>query len=106
MAMDGTRPTAPRPQPLGDETEHYWLVQRMAKAAGVDLVQATEAGLLNQEDWAGIVTRCRTCQWAEGCHRWLDAPIDDQHRPIPEPCVNRRRLDRIKSELEAAALQE
>ena len=37
------------PPVLGDEVEHYWLVQRMAKATGVDLVQAMDAGLSSIE---------------------------------------------------------
>ena len=86
------------PPVLGDEVEHYWLVQRMAKATGVDLVQALDAGLLTQEDWASIVTRCRGCQWTEGCGDWLDQPIDDT-RPFPQPCVNRKRLARIGDRL-------
>lgn len=93
--MDGTRT-----RPLGDESEHYWLVQRMAKATGVDLVAAAQAGLLTQEDWAGIVTSCRRCQWTEGCGRWLDQPAEEQ-RALPGPCLNRKRLTEIKTALEA-----
>ena len=74
-------------QPLGDEKEHYWLVQRMAQANGTDLVAAVDAGLLTQADWAGMVQRCRGCQWAEGCQRWLDRPVDAL-RETPEACVN------------------
>ena len=99
--MDGTRP--PAPQPLGDETEHYWLVQRMAKATGVDLVRATDAGLLSQDDWAGIVTRCRGCQWADGCAHWLGAPVEEE-RALPNPCLNRKRLAALKDALDRAPL--
>lgn len=84
---------------LGEEIEHYWLVQRMAKATGVDLVQAMDAGVLAQDGWAEIVTRCRGCQWAEGCGRWLDQPVDEE-RGLPTPCRNRRRLAEIKEQLE------
>ncbi|SNT18938.1 DUF6455 family protein [Antarctobacter heliothermus] len=83
------------PQPLGNATDHYWLVQRMAKATGVDLVRAVDVGLLSQVDWAGLVTRCRGCTWAEGCGHWLDAPGDDI-RALPTPCVNRKRLAALK----------
>ena len=90
-----------RPTVLGDKTEHYWLVQRMAKASGVNLVRAVEEGLLSQADWAGIVTRCQGCRRAGDCEHWLDAPIDDT-RDVPSPCRNRNRfvdlLDRMQGE--------
>ncbi len=101
MSMDGARGAPSRPQVLGDETKHYWLIQRMARATGVDLVEATNAGVLKQEEWAEIVTRCRSCQWSEGCQRWIGAPVDEE-RPFPEPCINRNRLAALKTELEAA----
>ena len=88
-----------RPPVLGAENEHYWLVQRMAKATGVNLVQAMDDGVLTQKDWAGIVTRCRTCQWTEGCDRWLNAPTEDT-RDLPDTCLNSTRLARIKTKLE------
>ncbi len=84
---------------LGPENEHYWLVKRMAKATGIDLVKAAEANIMTQEDWAGIVTHCRGCDWAEGCGRWLDQTTEVQ-RALPTPCINRSRLADIKSELE------
>lgn len=103
--MDGADQTPTRPKVLGDETEHYWLVQRMARAAGVDLVAATEAGALSQEDWAGIVTRCRSCQWSEGCQSWLSQPVDEE-RPFPESCINRKRLAALKFGLETGHRKE
>lgn len=90
---------AVRIRPLGEENEHYWLVQRMAKATGVDLVAAWEQDLLSTEDWAAIVNRCRTCQWAEGCGRWLKE-TGDGARDLPDPCLNNTRLDQIRSRLE------
>ncbi|GGF61861.1 MULTISPECIES: DUF6455 family protein [Mameliella] len=97
--MDGTRPAPTRPTVLGDETEHYWLVQRMAKATGVDLVGAMDAGLLTQEDWAGLVTRCRGCTWSEGCGQWLNKPVDDT-RSFPGTCLNRKRLAALQDAME------
>jgi hypothetical protein len=88
---------------MGDATEHYWLVQRMAKTTGVDLVRASEAGLLEQAEWASIVTRCRHCQWAEGCKDWLDEPVDET-RVSPEPCLNQKRLSALKNALEQSPL--
>ncbi|WP_417205539.1 DUF6455 family protein [Antarctobacter sp.] len=98
--MTGSRP--PAPQPLGDEVEHYWLVQRMAKATGVDLVRAVEDGLLTQDGWARIVSRCRGCTWADGCGHWLDAPVEGD-RPLPDLCINRKRLAALKDAMQDPA---
>ena len=73
-------------KPLGPERTHYWLAQRMAKTAGVDLAAAAESGALTQPDWAETVTRCRSCTWAEECSSWLD-----EHATVeraPDTCVN------------------
>lgn len=94
-----------RPTILGSETDHYWLVQRMAKATGVDLVRAFKEGRLSQSDWAGIVTHCRGCTWAGGCGHWLDAPVDDI-RAVPKPCLNRQRLEGLKDMLEGGGPRE
>ncbi|MBY6113743.1 hypothetical protein KUW09_02585 [Mameliella alba] len=103
--MAGQRPADPRPRILGDETEHYWLVQRMAKATGVDLVGAMDAKEMSHEDWSAIVTRCRACQWAEGCAQWLDQPAD-QTRALPDGCHNRKHLSALKEALTGTVPQE
>ena len=84
---------------LGSETKHFWLVQRMAKATGVDLVGAADADVLSQHDWADIVTHCRGCDWAAGCGKWLNTP-KESIQDLPDTCVNRSRLAGIKTELE------
>ncbi|SDH42407.1 DUF6455 family protein [Alloyangia pacifica] len=98
----------PRPFPLGDERTHYWRVQRMARATGVDLAEAQRLGVLPQRDWAGMVGRCRGCLWSEDCDHWLDfrAELDndeseqDALRTCPEDCVNRRTFAALQGELD------
>lgn len=97
----------PRPLPLGDERAHFWRVQRMARATGLDLAAAQRAGLLPQRDWADIVRCCRGCHWAEECGRWLDdsAELNDDaggqgdSRACPGECVNRRTFAALQGEL-------
>lgn len=94
----------PRPFPLGDERSHYWRVQRMARATGVDLAEAQRRGVLPQDDWAGMVWRCRACLWAEGCARWLDHRADieaggEGARVCPDDCVNGRPFRMLQDEL-------
>lgn len=77
-------------RPLGDAIDHYWLVQRMAKTSGVDMAEASEAGSIQQRDWAAMVRKCRSCQWTEGCERWLsrlEHDVDEQSAP-PAECLN------------------
>ena len=82
---------APKPgpwQPLGDTGVHFWLVQRMAKTCGVDTAQAASDGALETEDWVDMVQRCRSCQWTEGCKRWLQRHETDATTEAPSDCVN------------------
>lgn len=73
--------------PLGDIRHHFWMVQSMAKVAGADLSHAMHEGRLTQRDWADAVTRCRGCEWAGSCARWVRAQGDAQS-PAPGECAN------------------
>jgi len=87
-------------RPLGDPRDHYWLVQGMARAIGVDIVGAFEAGHLDHEEWAEIVECCRRCDWSAGCRDWL-ASAPAASCPPPE-CCNRARLALLRLEQELA----
>ena len=81
-------------RPLGDPAEHLNLVRHMSRATGVDLAAAAADGRLTQEEWAGMVTRCRTCQWVDGCKDWLSLLPEPGGAPEHPPvqCVNKGRL--------------
>ena len=79
-------------RPLGDMTDHYWLVQRMAKACGVDTAAAVERGDLESNGWTEIVNACRSCQWVDGCQRWLDQQEPGQSTVPPAACVNAAKI--------------
>lgn len=81
-------------KPLGDRITHYWLVMAMAKAAGVDLVAAMEEGRLDSENWAGMVERCRDCDWQRdgGCTRWLSFQVAGE-ADVPGTCVNQAKFE-------------
>ena len=90
----------PRPfAPLGPVNRHYWLALRMAKATGVDLNEAMNSDLLDQNDWAQMVARCRGCVWAKGCTRWLDIP-NDTLRALPPTCADADRFSALRDKLE------
>ena len=58
-------------KPMGQMRRHYWLTQDMAKALDVDLVAAFREGRITNADYAGMVTRCRSCADPGACRRWL-----------------------------------
>ncbi|MEV8466125.1 DUF6455 family protein [Fluviibacterium sp. DFM31] len=84
------------PKPLGDPITHYWLVLEMARAAGVDLVTAMDEGRLTHDGWAGMVERCRDCDWQRdgGCTRWLSLQ-EAGSAEVPGACVNQQKFDAL-----------
>lgn len=86
---------------LGDSRRHYWLVKGMARATGVDLVDAFEQGRLDNGDWDGMVRACRRCSWADGCEVW-QARGERAVSTAPKPCRNRARLALLRLEEELA----
>jgi hypothetical protein len=79
--------TDPRPRPLGNETRHYWLALRMARATGADLQRALETGVISHADWADVVRRCRGCSWSAGCNCWM-AVQEAGTASVPAACPN------------------
>ncbi len=79
-------------KPLGEMSVHVMKVRSMAKSAGADLGYASESGALTQEEWAGMVWRCRACEWDEGCARFLARTCGETPVDVPECCVNRQHL--------------
>ena len=85
-----------RPIPLGPMMEHVRLIERMAKTNGVDLAGAMNAGRLTSDHWSEMVTRCRGCDWVEGCERWLSRHTESDGAPAP--CENARILNALRPE--------
>lgn len=84
----------PTPHPLGDEKRHYWLAVEMAQKTGADMQAALETGVLSAQDWAGLVQRCRGCNWAEGCDCWMkDQAVGDAD--VPAACPNAEIFARV-----------
>lgn len=82
-------------RPLGKTDVHFWLVQRMSKVCGVDTARAANDGDLESESWAEMINECRSCQWVDGCQRWLDRHNDEDHARPPNACVNAGRLKQL-----------
>ena len=86
--------------PLGHPRRHYWLVQGMARATGLDLAEAVRDERMTLHDWADIVHNCRSCTSADGCGRWLVG--DPCVASPPKTCRNRAALAALKIEQELA----
>ena len=87
-------------RPMGDLMRHVRLVLRMGKATDTDLAGAVERGDLSQAQWAGMVQRCRRCDWAESCEDWLEAHADGVDC-APGTCRNRARFAALRALQEA-----
>lgn len=82
-------------KPLGETRRHVWLARRMARLHGLDLAGAADRGDLEQAAWAGMVRRCRGCDWAESCARYLDR--GEPGAGLPDPCRNRLQFATLKA---------
>ena len=86
-------------KPLGDARTHYWLAKRMAGLHAVDLARAARQGDLDQVTWAGLVQRCRGCDWTAGCERYLSrGEVTPEAGAVwPEGCPNRAVFASLKA---------
>lgn len=74
--------------PMGNARDHFWLTIGMSKAVGADLGEALKTGRLSHEDYAEMVTACRTCEHPDRCQHLLsETPSLDE---APDYCVNRK----------------
>ncbi|MEP1328569.1 DUF6455 family protein [Pseudophaeobacter sp.] len=81
---------------LGDFNRHFWQLRSVARVAGIDLGEAMREGQISESDYAAIVTRCRGAGCAQACAQWL-ANSSGAQREIPEFCVNRAELERLRT---------
>jgi len=84
-------------KPMGDTNLHVMKIRAMAKSAVIDPARVAEAGALSQEDWSKMITRCRGCEWDEGCARFLARNGREMPVTIPEACVNRETLKELQT---------
>ncbi|WP_217520145.1 DUF6455 family protein [Roseicyclus elongatus] len=79
---------------LGDTRRHYWLAVGMADISGADLQRALEEGRITHGDWAGMVERCRGCNWADGCDCWMQTQSAGE-ATVPRACPNAEMFDAV-----------
>ncbi|UWQ18902.1 DUF6455 family protein [Jannaschia sp. M317] len=77
-----------RPHPMGDARKHLMLLRTMAAQTGADTVLAFDEGTLDADGWNSAITRCRNCDWAQGCRDWLADASAEYPREVPKACAN------------------
>lgn len=87
-------------KPLGPEREHYWLALSMAQSTGLDMQAEIDKGTFSSEGWSDLVTRCRGCQWVEGCQRWLQSERQSDHLTAdpPQQCPNAKVFETLRAD--------
>lgn len=76
---------------------HTDLMGRMAATTGVDMGTALAYGDLGAHQWRSAVLRCTTCDAAEVCEGWLDRHAGETDAGVPEFCVNRGLMQRLRA---------
>ena len=74
-------------KPLGHPELHFWLTRSVARRSQVSLSEAMARNLLTSDDYAQLVTPCRTCPHTEICETWLAQPCT-RDETAPPGCVN------------------
>lgn len=72
-------------------THHARLVEHMADALGVDIVESMMQGVLTPEELDAAVLRCTGCTSPQDCEDWLETrngPVDE----TPDYCRNAQLL--------------
>lgn len=79
-----------------DETDsRYWLVQAMARTAGVNLQGEVATGRISEPMFFEMVARCASCQKAETCVRWMAEGAFDAPN-IPGYCLNHEVIETLR----------
>ncbi|MFA3918948.1 DUF6455 family protein [Ruegeria hyattellae] len=73
---------------------HASLVDRMARAVGVDLEESAMCGDLKFDEIADAVLTCTGCSNPEHCESWLS--VNDSAGAAPGYCRNTELLKRLK----------
>ncbi len=81
---------------MGDVHRHFWLTVGMSRRLGADLNGAIHAEKLTTSDYADMVTRCRSCAWADECESWQKSHPGAE-TSAPEQCINKDIWDHLRA---------
>ena len=80
---------------LGDPGKAFWLTRSVARTMGINLSEAMAEGRLTSDEYARMVTRCRTCNCVDQCELWL-ARSGAGAASAPAVCANADTFNRLK----------
>lgn len=80
---------------LGEIERHFWLTRSVARMIGVNLSEAMAVGLLTEQDYCDMVTRCRSGGCCAACEAWL-ARQTGRAEAAPDHCANADILNRLR----------
>lgn len=78
-------------QTMGEAELHFWLTRSVAKVMGISFSEAMADNRLTAQDYASLVTACRSCALVESCQDWLAAQKSQAKAP-PPGCTNSEAL--------------
>ena len=78
----------------GDAPMAYGLTRGMARAVGVDLIEAASAGRIAHRDLEALIDTCAACPHTTRCTQFLAVTVEAA-RP-PEYCGIRSRLEALQ----------
>lgn len=85
------------PRDDGDLDRAFWQTRSIGRSIGLNFTEAMQEGRLAPEDYAALITTCRTCPHGEACMQWLaEAGGPNRASHAPAFCPNARALQVLK----------
>ena len=72
----------------------YGLTRGMARAVGVNLIEAVTDGWYSRRELSGLVERCAACGKVAPCTAWLAAT--PRAASLPSYCVNKAEIEGLR----------
>ena len=81
--------------PLFIESALAWALTRgMARAVGVNLVEAVQDGWYARAELARLVDRCAACGLSDHCTGWL--AVTQRAETLPDYCHNKAEIEALR----------
>ncbi|RLK11256.1 DUF6455 family protein [Ruegeria conchae] len=77
---------------LGEIEKHFWLTRSVARCMGISLTEGMAEGRITPQEYALMVTRCRSAGCSEQCQFWL-ADQQEKASAAPQFCANASALN-------------
>lgn len=75
------------PPPIEDLERPFWMSRSVARVMGLNLSRAMSEGRLSPDEYAELVTLCRSADCHDACMRWLASQTGARPEGPPEYCA-------------------